>query len=148
MPCTRGIGHDQRARGIHQYRVAVGRSFARKQLPERLRVERRVAPPYRIAVVRGQPGGLRRNPVASDVTARKRRDPRRAADADLVQPFLAMHRHCPFSAKHLQCCDVRFRSEEHTSELQSLMRISYAVFCLKKNKKTKKTDNTTDNHKQ
>src|SRR3546814_2085411 len=27
---------------------------------------------------------------------------------------------------------IRFRSEEHTSELQSLMRISYAVFCLKK----------------
>src|SRR3546814_5320647 len=33
--------------------------------------------------------------------------------------------------------DVRWRSEEHTSELQSLMRISYAVFCLKK--KTKHT---------
>src|SRR3546814_6256777 len=30
------------------------------------------------------------------------------------------------------------RSEEHTSELQSLMRISYAVFCLKKKKQTKK----------
>src|SRR3546814_7428408 len=29
----------------------------------------------------------------------------------------------------------RLRSEEHTSELQSLMRISYAVFCLKKKKK-------------
>src|SRR3546814_7113528 len=29
---------------------------------------------------------------------------------------------------------VAVRSEEHTSELQSLMRISYAVFCLKKNK--------------
>src|SRR3546814_4741724 len=29
---------------------------------------------------------------------------------------------------------VRMRSEEHTSELQSLMRISYAVFCLKKKK--------------
>src|SRR3546814_4892579 len=28
--------------------------------------------------------------------------------------------------------DIRCRSEEHTSELQSLMRISYAVFCLKK----------------
>src|SRR3546814_4009706 len=28
---------------------------------------------------------------------------------------------------------MRSRSEEHTSELQSLMRISYAVFCLKKN---------------
>src|SRR3546814_3847070 len=31
------------------------------------------------------------------------------------------------------------RSEEHTSELQSLMRISYAVFCLKKKKDTKTT---------
>src|SRR3546814_6099070 len=35
------------------------------------------------------------------------------------------------------------RSEEHTSELQSLMRISYAVFCLKKKKQTK-----TDKHTQ
>src|SRR3546814_1181334 len=32
------------------------------------------------------------------------------------------------------------RSEEHTSELQSLMRISYAVFCLKKNNNTKRKD--------
>src|SRR3546814_9674356 len=31
------------------------------------------------------------------------------------------------------------RSEEHTSELQSLMRLSYAVFCLKKNKHLKTT---------
>src|SRR3546814_6794354 len=34
------------------------------------------------------------------------------------------------------------RSEEHTSELQSLMRISYAVFCLKKKKKKIREDNT------
>src|SRR3546814_9747238 len=34
------------------------------------------------------------------------------------------------------------RSEEHTSELQSLMRISYAVFCLKKKKKKPKSKNT------
>src|SRR3546814_2938091 len=34
--------------------------------------------------------------------------------------------------------DTRTRSEEHTSELQSLMRISYAVFCLKKKKKDQK----------
>src|SRR3546814_1401518 len=33
---------------------------------------------------------------------------------------------------------AKSRSEEHTSELQSLMRISYAVFCLKQKKKTKK----------
>src|SRR3546814_3589512 len=32
---------------------------------------------------------------------------------------------------------IPFRSEEHTSELQSLMRISYAVFCLKKKNKKK-----------
>src|SRR3546814_2840690 len=31
--------------------------------------------------------------------------------------------------------DAEMRSEEHTSELQSLMRISYAVFCLKKKKR-------------
>src|SRR3546814_3121065 len=37
------------------------------------------------------------------------------------------------------------RSEEHTSELQSLMRISYAVFCLKK-KKTKKAQETSTTH--
>src|SRR3546814_1062167 len=36
------------------------------------------------------------------------------------------------------------RSEEHTSELQSLMRISYAVFCLKK----KKTQYKIDNHER
>src|SRR3546814_1087839 len=35
------------------------------------------------------------------------------------------------------------RSEEHTSELQSLMRISYAVFCLKKKKKENKNTATT-----
>src|SRR3546814_2789611 len=34
---------------------------------------------------------------------------------------------------------LRDRSEEHTSELQSLMRISYAVFCLKTNQLTKRT---------
>src|SRR3546814_4818722 len=33
-------------------------------------------------------------------------------------------------------CSSQTRSEEHTSELQSLMRISYAVFCLKKQKST------------
>src|SRR3546814_9469598 len=39
-------------------------------------------------------------------------------------------------ARHLR------RSEEHTSELQSLMRISYAVFCLKTKKKTKRSYKT------
>src|SRR3546814_7927698 len=38
--------------------------------------------------------------------------------------------------------DWKARSEEHTSELQSLMRISYAVFCLKKKTKQKYTNNS------
>src|SRR3546814_2217462 len=43
----------------------------------------------------------------------------------------------------MACSGIR-RSEEHTSELQSLMRISYAVFCLKK--KQKKTIHTKHTH--
>src|SRR3546814_1557706 len=44
-----------------------------------------------------------------------------------------------FEAEHLTTIVAMVeRSEEHTSELQSLMRISYAVFCLKKKKKSKK----------
>src|SRR3546814_7769228 len=44
-------------------------------------------------------------------------------------------------AAHLDAKQPAGRSEEHTSELQSLMRISYAVFCLKK-KKTQKENHT------
>src|SRR3546814_8216081 len=43
---------------------------------------------------------------------------------------------------------VRGRSEEHTSELQSLMRISYAVFCLKKKKNTIKNYRRQKHNKQ
>src|SRR3546814_10218823 len=48
---------------------------------------------------------------------------------NLAQVLAAAHRHR--------------RSEEHTSELQSLMRISYAVFCLKKKKKHTKERNAS-----
>src|SRR3546814_6721189 len=41
----------------------------------------------------------------------------------------------------------RSRSEEHTSELQSLMRISYAVFCLKKKKQTTTISEHIDLHR-
>src|SRR3546814_3073946 len=50
-------------------------------------------------------------------------------------------------ASRASCNVVMGRSEEHTSELQSLMRISYAVFCLKK-KKNKKHINTKQLTKQ
>src|SRR3546814_7381029 len=39
------------------------------------------------------------------------------------------------------------RSEEHTSELQSLMRISYAVFCLKKKNNRKRSNQPNSHHK-
>src|SRR3546814_7987261 len=44
-------------------------------------------------------------------------------------------RHRQLAAEQLQIGGRTGRSEEHTSELQSLMRITYAVFCLKKKKK-------------
>src|SRR3546814_10491940 len=53
----------------------------------------------------------------------------------LVAPGRALRR--AVESGHLHSMILWGRSEEHTSELQSLMRISYAVFCLKK-KKTKK----------
>src|SRR3546814_5161389 len=58
---------------------------------------------------------LRRGAEIADLVRDEGGAPHAAAGIDL-EAFLA-----------------RFRSEEHTSELQSLMRISYAVFCLKKN---------------
>src|SRR3546814_2463846 len=51
-------------------------------------------------------------------------------------------RHQAIHARGAPRRDPKARSEEHTSELQSLMRISYAVFCLKK----KKTNNNTNKH--
>src|SRR3546814_10871393 len=50
----------------------------------------------------------------------------------------------PVALQRLTRCGVSHagsRSEEHTSELQSLMRISYAVFCLKKNKEMQNKTN-------
>src|SRR3546814_10359181 len=56
------------------------------------------------------------------------------ADDYLVKPFAIQE----LEARIRAMIRRERRSEEHTSELQSLMRISYAVFCLKK----KKTENT------
>src|SRR3546814_3581732 len=45
--------------------------------------------------------------------------------------------------QHQTAARIAIRSEEHTSELQSLMRISYAVFCLKKKKSSIQTKYNT-----
>src|SRR3546814_4459778 len=50
-----------------------------------------------------------------------------------------MHRGRAAIARAPNRPSIRVRSEEHTSELQSLMRISYAVFCLKKKKSNHRT---------
>src|SRR3546814_6693961 len=66
----------------------------------------------------------------------------RGADGRAAQELHHRHRH-PFDAAGRARIA---RSEEHTSELQSLMRISYAVFCLKKTKNT--TYKTTHSKKK
>src|SRR3546814_4605932 len=65
-----------------------------------------------------------------------------AARAELAPRFSAVQHTLPW-----YCTDYWSdeRSEEHTSELQSLMRISYAVFCLKK-KKTSPRHLSAQNH--
>src|SRR3546814_8707967 len=66
-----------------------------------------------------------------DVQCNDHSRPRRTACARMCETL---------RSAHLQPSEGRLsqRSEEHTSELQSLMRISYAVFCLKKKKKDTK----------
>src|SRR3546814_8140699 len=55
----------------------------------------------------------------------------------IVATALVLSRGCIPKPVRAHCCHKGERSEEHTSELQSLMRISYAVFCLKKKIKIK-----------
>src|SRR3546814_10222425 len=59
-----------------------------------------------------------------------RRDERRGSPCDREGDRKVVERVRPRQHQRIE------RSEEHTSELQSLMRISYAVFCLKNKKKT------------
>src|SRR3546814_3853240 len=51
----------------------------------------------------------------------------------------------PDGDERIACDTIVARSEEHTSELQSLMRISYAVFCLKKKNRIEPTMKTNSN---
>src|SRR3546814_1360564 len=54
-----------------------------------------------------------------------------------LDPGRQLHRHKMMQCREQMTAHFK-RSEEHTSQLQSLMRISYAVFCLKKKKKNNK----------
>src|SRR3546814_3578960 len=77
--------------------------------------------------LRGAFPGFRRPPRFG---ARVRRDGGVQDDLDRSRSAASDHR------PRLEAASGQPRSEEHTSELQSLMRISYAVFCLTKKKQT------------
>src|SRR3546814_4977150 len=98
------------------------------------RARRRAAPRRRQRRDRHRPRRLFSAPVADGT-------PRSGESGDR-QPLRQRHRHVA-GRRRRGGAAVRLRSEEHTSELQSLMRISYAVFCLKK-KKNK--DRNQDKH--
>src|SRR3546814_4056409 len=84
------------------------------------------------------------------------RRPPRSTRTDTLFPYTTLFRSFPappFSKRMgpSQTLNAAFsacarRSEEHTSELQSLMRISYAVFCLKKKKKILQLTLLDNNH--
>src|SRR3546814_7265483 len=74
----------------------------------------------------GRPG----NPYAGKQRPERRAAPTRAILSSIVIPAPASVEEIKETACFTQQCRPA-RSEEHTSELQSLMRISYAVFCLK-----------------
>src|SRR3546814_3825873 len=83
----------------------------------------------------------------SDRSGRARLPPRPAADAARSAGGGAMPARCSDRSRRSPKARAQ-RSEEHTSELQSLMRISYAVFCLKKKNKHKykSRENYTPEH--
>src|SRR3546814_2612888 len=76
---------------------------------------------------------------------------RRAPEPDILKPLIqradsdSASRYKIMGEASGLLADLRAaRSEEHTSELQSLMRISYAVFCLKKKNQSSKRDKRTE----
>src|SRR3546814_9273612 len=93
--------------------------------------------------------------LANEPTFKERYDQDEEVHAliDLARPLEGLTRNIGMHAggvliapgKLTDFCPL-YRSEEHTSELQSLMRISYAVFCLKK--KNKVTTQTRHTHQQ
>src|SRR3546814_3156276 len=66
----------------------------------------------------------------------ERLHPHRPGGEALDNEWMRREGERPGTRRALRAPQQRERSEEHTSELQSLMRISYAVFCLKKKKET------------
>src|SRR3546814_8479017 len=103
------------------------------------------------------PPAVQRNPEVMGLpVSQERREPRalalllplrRQGEVGRGCPRFGLIRKTPLpnpSGHRTQLDGVRQRSEEHTSELQSLMRISYAIFCLKKKTSHKTKSNRTN----
>src|SRR3546814_3642094 len=76
--------------------------------------------------------GLDELPMSEHIDERSGRHGREAGQRRLAAPEQGAETLRPFPVAIVRIGRAPIRSEEHTSELQSLMRISYAVFCLKK----------------
>src|SRR3546814_8424075 len=126
--CGRAVGR-ARARGL-----AVAMVWLARRVPDRRPAENR----DRAACLSA--GGRTAPPRRSGPRAAAAVEPRRGTAHDGVESVAALGRAV---ALHGAGDWLPSRSEEHTSELQSLMRISYAVFCLKKKKNLTKTSEYT-----
>src|SRR3546814_7903216 len=92
-------------------------------------------------MIRRPPRSTRTDTLFPYTTLFRSRSDRRAGGRDAGRRGRRGSRRCGAAEQ-----GVAGRSEEHTSELQSLMRISYAVFCLKKKKKKTKERDSMTNH--
>src|SRR3546814_7135456 len=101
-------------------------------------------------VAEGRQAVARADDIRGDVVGGLRRSRPGEAGGDQQEKRIAPGGHADLSGvPSMRKRRLAFRSEEHTSELQSLMRISYAVFCLKKKKKNHiyKQTNITTKHR-
>src|SRR3546814_10429396 len=84
---------------------------------------------FYLLVAAGVIGSVGAQPVGIDAAAGHALEP---GSRELAAACGAIGEQAVVCSKEALAWTMRERSEEHTSELQSLMRISYAVFCLKK----------------
>src|SRR3546814_2155832 len=116
----------QQTTGANHAKTRPTRQRRRRIDRRRHRPRRPICKPPRRSRRRDLLGHYRSRRAGRGLCGRDARSAARRRRVDLSPPLLAAPRFRP---------DRAARSEEHTSELQSLMRISYAVFCLKIKKK-------------
>src|SRR3546814_2866937 len=119
--CSSDLGQDRAASAILVFRLVIEGHIAAHDRE----VEHLAGFGHTFDAADELPHDLRPLRVA-EIHAVRRRQGHRAHSCDIAPAF----------GNRLLAALVRVRSEEHTSELQSLMRNSYAVFCLKKKKIT------------